>query len=220
MARLRKFVAYRSLDRPNTRKSKYRKKSFVRGAPTCKIVKFHTGNLVANFSERFDLVVTKNLQIRDNAIESARLAASRTLEETLGKNGYKLHIRPYPHHIVREHALAAGAGADRFSSGMAHAFGKPTANAVQMKKGKILISVHVNKKHINRARLALTKSNTKLPCKCNIVHSVSSDNKQKKDAQKEVVTKAKKADNSEQKEPETPMENKSEKIAENNNTEQ
>ena len=64
MARLRKFVCYRRLERPNTRKSKYRKKSFVRGAPVCKVVKFNLGNLTGNFSHRVDLSVKEDLQIR------------------------------------------------------------------------------------------------------------------------------------------------------------
>jgi len=169
MARLRKFVAYRALDRPNTRKSKYRKKSFVRGGPVCKIVKFDVGNLRSEFSETFHLVADADLQIRDNALESARLTSSRTLEKALGKNAFKLKIRVYPHHIIREHALAAGAGADRFSSGMAHAFGKPAANAAQLRKGQKILSIYVNKPNIKIARNALRKANTKLPCNCKIV---------------------------------------------------
>jgi len=144
MAKLRKFVCYRHIERPNTRKSKYRKKSFVRGNPVCKIVKFNIGNLTSSFSHRLDLIVKDDLQIRDNAIESGRQTATRLLEKTLGKNGFRLQVRVYPHHILREHALAAGAGADRFSSGMAHSFGKPVGNAVRMKSGKIIMSVYIN----------------------------------------------------------------------------
>jgi large subunit ribosomal protein L10e len=171
MARLRKFVCYRHVKRPNTRKSKYRKKSFVRGAPVCKVVKFNVGNLRGKFSHRLDLLTKEDLQIRDNALESARLTATRQLEKTLGKNGFRLQLRVYPHHILREHALAAGAGADRFSSGMAHAFGKPVGNAAQLKAGQKIYSVYVNEANIPVAREALRKANFKLPCQSSFVLS-------------------------------------------------
>jgi large subunit ribosomal protein L10e len=168
MAKLRKFVCYRHIERANTRKSKYRKKSYVRGNPTCKIVKFNAGNLTASFSHRIDLVSRDALQIRDNAIESGRTTATRLLEKTLGKNGFRLQVRPYPHHILREHALAAGAGADRFSSGMAHSFGKPAGNAARIKEGQIIISIFVNEANVVLARSAIDKANFKLPKKCSI----------------------------------------------------
>ncbi len=168
MARLRKFVCYRHYERPNTRKSKYRKKSFVRGNPALKIVKFNVGNLQATFSHRVDLVSREEIQIRDNAVESGRTTATRLLEKVLGKNGFRLQVRPYPHHILREHALAAGAGADRFSSGMAHSFGKPAGNAMRLVENQIIISVHVNEVNVPLAREAMQKANHKLPKNCKI----------------------------------------------------
>lgn len=169
MARLRKFTCYRKLERPYTRKSKYRRKSFVRGAPVCRIVRFRTGNVKGGFSHRLDLVSKEGIQVRDNAIESARITATRTLEKALGKIGFKIIIRTYPHHVLREHALASGAGADRFSSGMAHSFGKPIGNAVQLKKGQTLLSVHVDEKNLKLGREALRKANCKLPRKFSTV---------------------------------------------------
>lgn len=165
MARLRKFVCYRKIERPNTRKSKYRKKSFVRGAPVCRVVKFNVGNLKADFSHRIDLCTKQEMQVRDNALESARLTANRTLEKALGKAGFRLQVRVYPHHVLREHALASGAGADRFSSGMAHAFGKPVGNAAQVRENQIIMSVYTNEQNVPIARKALKKSNYKVPFK-------------------------------------------------------
>lgn len=165
MARLRKFVCYRNLKRPNTRKSKYRKKSFVRGAPVCRVVKFVIGNLNGTFSHRVDMCSKQAIQIRDNSIESARLITNRTLEKVLGKSGFRLQVRVYPHHVLREHALASGAGADRFSSGMAHAFGKPVGNAAQLRVGQKLLSIYINEKNIPLARKALQKANCKVPFK-------------------------------------------------------
>ncbi|MBI5065636.1 hypothetical protein HZA97_05350, partial [Candidatus Woesearchaeota archaeon] len=45
MSRIRKFVAYRRLDRPPyTRYSKYKKLSYVRSRPVCRVVRFDMGD--------------------------------------------------------------------------------------------------------------------------------------------------------------------------------
>ena len=44
MARIRKFTAYRRLERPYTRISKYKKKSFIKANPKHIIVRFNMGN--------------------------------------------------------------------------------------------------------------------------------------------------------------------------------
>src|SRR3989344_5417395 len=118
MARLRKFSAYQRIERPYTRKSKYKKKDFIKGAPPVRIVAFDMGNLKRKFESSFSLVSKENVQVRQNAIESARMTANRYLEKNLGKTGFHLKIRIYPHHILRENPLASGAGADRMSTGM------------------------------------------------------------------------------------------------------
>ena len=168
MARLRKFVAYRNLERPYTRKSKFKKKSYVKANPVCRIGKFHTGNTRKEFEYRFDLISKDALQIRDNALESARLSANRIMIKKVGRLNYHLVVRIYPHHILREHALASGAGADRFSTGMSRSFGKPTGVAAQVRKGQVLYSLHVNKPNIEIARKAINQSKYKLPCSCKI----------------------------------------------------
>ncbi|MBN2422537.1 50S ribosomal protein L16 [Candidatus Woesearchaeota archaeon] len=169
MARLRTFVAYRKVKRPYTRKSKYRKKSFVKANPVCKIVKFDIGNTQKKFSYQLDLVSKSRLQIRDNALESARLTANRALEKQLGKANYHLKMRVYPHHILREHALASGAGADRFSTGMARSFGKPTGIAAQIKEKQPLISLFIEEEHLKIGRIALNRAKHKVPCSCGII---------------------------------------------------
>jgi len=131
----------------------------------CRIVKFNVGNLTKEFPYRVDLCTKDNMQIRDNAIESARLVANRTLEKVLGKSGFRLQVRVYPHHVLREHALASGAGADRFSSGMAHSFGKPVGNAAQLRTGQAILSAYINENNLDLARTAFKKSIHKLPCR-------------------------------------------------------
>ncbi len=169
MARLRKFVAYRPLERPYTRFSKYKKLSYVRSRPVCKVVRFDSGEVSRTFPLTLHLVSKSDLQIRDNSIESARQTGNRLLEKTLGKTGYRFVTRIYPHHVLRENPLAAGAGADRLSTGMAHSFGKSVGVAAQVKAGKPLFTVHIGKENISLARQALKRASYKVPCKCSII---------------------------------------------------
>jgi large subunit ribosomal protein L10e len=169
MAKLRKACAYRTVERPYTRTSKFREKSYVRANPNILIVRFDMGNPKKKFRYTLKLRTKKALQIRHNALESARQVSNRILEENLGKNAYSMKIMIYPHHILRENPLAAGAGADRFSTGMAHSFGKPISAAAQVKKDQILMKVSVNSKsNLELAKKALKAAATKLPCSCRI----------------------------------------------------
>src|SRR3989344_3930370 len=168
MARIRKFVAYRKLERPYTRTSKYKDKAYVHASPHKNIVKFDIGNLTKKYPFTVNLNVKSALQIRDNALESARQTSSRVLEKGLGQNGFHLKLRVYPFHILRENPLASGAGADRFSTGMQKAFGKPIGNAAQMKQGQTVFQVDVEKQHIPLAKKALERAASKLPCSCSI----------------------------------------------------
>ncbi|MBI4140478.1 50S ribosomal protein L16 [Candidatus Woesearchaeota archaeon] len=169
MTRLRKFVAYRNLERPYTRYSKYKQQCYVRARPVCKVVSFDLGDLSHEFEFNLTLVSKSGLQIRDNAIEAARQTSNRLLEKTLGKNGYVMKVRIYPHHILRENPLASGAGADRMSTGMAHNYGKPIGIAAQVRVGQPLFSLKVNKENMETARLALKRASYKLPCSCTIL---------------------------------------------------
>ena len=168
MARIRKFVAYRRLERPYTRISKYKKKSYIKADPHPKVVVFGMGDPKKKFQYSLDLISKDSIQVRDNAIESARQTSNKLLEKTIGPTNYSFRIRIYPHHILRENPLATGAGADRFSTGMSHSFGKPIGVAAQIRKGQKLMSVNVDKAHIDIAKKALKRAYQKLPCSCTI----------------------------------------------------
>src|SRR3990167_6420938 len=131
MAKIRKFVYYRRLKRPYTRTSKFKAKSYIRMTPHPKVVRFDSGDTAKNFECMLSLLSKSSLQIRDNAWESARQTSNKLLESYLGLNGFHMKVKVYPYHVLREHALASGAGADRFSSGMAHSFGKPIGLAAR-----------------------------------------------------------------------------------------
>ncbi len=169
MARLRKFSAYQKLERPYTRVSKFSKKNYVRGGfPQIKIVRFDMGNPKGNFDLTLRLNAQKSMQIRHNAFEAARMTSNRLLEKNLGK-AYHLKIKVFPFHVLRENPLAAGAGADRMSTGMKKSFGKPIGSAAQVSVGQTLFELRVNKEHLKLAKEALNRAAKKIPCSCKII---------------------------------------------------
>jgi large subunit ribosomal protein L10e len=168
MAKLRRAVAYRRIERPYTRKSKYRSKQYVRATPNNKIVKYEMGNLTKKFDYKVLIKANADIQIRHNALESGRLTSNRLLEKVCGKQGYNLKLRVYPHHILRENPLAAGAGADRMSTGMKKSFGKSIGLAAQLSKGQALFEASVDESFLETAKKAMNRVKHKMPCSCKL----------------------------------------------------
>ncbi|MCK4714974.1 MAG: 50S ribosomal protein L16, partial [Candidatus Aenigmarchaeota archaeon] len=77
-------------------------------------------------------------------------------------------IKIFPHHVMREHALATGAGADRFSTGMQKAYGKSIGTAARVREGQELMYIRVNKENLDSALESLKKAGKKLPCKITV----------------------------------------------------
>ena len=140
----------------------YTRQEYMGGIPTCRVTQFDTGNLKEPFKLRYSLQGEEAAQVRDIALEAARVSAVRVLEKH-APNAYHLKVRRYPHQILREHKMAMGAGADRISSGMRRAFGKPVGHAVRAEIGSELISVYINEENAEHAKEALRKAAHKLP---------------------------------------------------------
>lgn len=191
MAKVRKGVSYRPIKRAYTRYSKFKQKSFVKTRPVCRVVRFDMGNVKKKYDYVLHLISKQKLQIRDIALESARLAGNRILEKNLGKEGFHLRVRKFPHHILRENPLAAGAGADRMSTGMAHSFGKIIGIAAQVKEGDEIFTLKVKKENLLLARKAMKKVSLKLPKKYSIkvdqIGSMKKVAKVTKEAKKEAA---------------------------------
>ena len=124
------------------------------------------GDTKSRFEYRFSLVAQGPVQIRHNALEAARVAANKVLFDALGDIGYKIHLRVYPHIILRENRMIATAGADRLQEGMRRAFGKPTGRAARIKSGQPILDIYVNGNAIETAKEALRVGATKLPVAC------------------------------------------------------
>jgi len=165
---LRPWRTARKIERPYTRISySVKKKNYIPVVPHSHITQFEMG-VKGNYSKRLFLVAKNSVQIRTNALEAARKDANKFLEKNIGGK-YFLKFLKYPHQIVREHSIATGAGADRFSEGMRLAFGYPTHKAVQIFKDEKLIMLEVDEQHVEIAKKALKRASKKLPMKSKII---------------------------------------------------
>jgi large subunit ribosomal protein L10e len=109
------------------------------------------------------LVSDEREQLSSEALEAARIAANKALTKFCGKDGFHLRMRAHPFHIIRINKQLSCAGADRLSSGMRQAFGRPYGMVARVDIGQALISVR--SKESNRSHLveALRRAMFKFP---------------------------------------------------------
>ena len=146
----------------------YTRLKYIHGSPTPKVSKFNMGDLSTHFARRVHLVSRENVQIRHNALESARVSANKVLFDKYGETGYRLQLCVYPHIILRENKMIATAGADRLQEGMRRAFGKPTGRAARVHDGQSILIVYVPEDGVDTARKALETASTKFPMRSRI----------------------------------------------------
>ena len=155
--------------RAHTRKSDRKpRKSYAKGIPGSKIHMFDMGDQGGDFDIEVSLAPEKEVQIKHNALEAARIAANKILS-TLGPSSYYLKMRLYPHHILRENPLATGAGADRFQEGMRRAYGKPIGLAARVKRDQKIMSTRVKKGNEAIAKDAMRRAKMKFPVRCRVL---------------------------------------------------
>lgn len=168
MAGLRKGHCYSKLERPYTRHSRVKSKSYIKTLPQIKIVRFEMGNTKKQFTHQLSLVSNKDHQIRQNSLESARLAINRHLFEDFGAKDYYFKLNIYPYHVLRENKMLGGAHADRLQTGMAHSFGKTINLSAQARKGTIVFTVKVDEENIEKAKKVLKIAPPRMPGKYTI----------------------------------------------------
>ncbi len=149
-----------------TKGQPYTRLKYIHGTPPSKISRFMSGDLKAKFEYRFSLIAQAPVQIRHNALEAARVAANKVLFDALGETGYKIHLKVYPHCILRENRMIATAGADRLQEGMRRSFGKPSGRAARITAGQSILDIYVNSNALETAKRALKVGTTKLPVAC------------------------------------------------------
>ncbi|MBS3172103.1 50S ribosomal protein L16 [Candidatus Woesearchaeota archaeon] len=163
MATLRKGNCYKHVTRAYTRRSKYKAKGFIKAIPASKIVRFHMGDVKAEFSRKVMLVSKERMQIRHNALESARVLVNRHLQKNFGNNGYHFLVHLYPHHVLRENKMLTGAGADRMQKGMQKSFGRAVGVAAQTRIGTVVFTIFVNENNLESAKKSMEMARSRMP---------------------------------------------------------
>jgi len=177
---LRKAMAYsKRYARPYTRKSTKKAKSYIKTVPPQKISNFKMGDINGFKAGKYKLIIKlvagEQIQIRDNAIESARQYVHKIAESTMLGNFY-FEVKVYPHHILRENKTLTGAGADRMQTGMQQSFGVAMGRAAMLKPNQEIFMIAVNGE-ISRKIIAdaLYKIKAKLPCHTRTLVEIQKD---------------------------------------------
>jgi len=157
---------YRRFDTPA-----YTRKEYMRGVPGSKIVKFDFGDMKTDFPVKITLVPLEVGQIRHNALEAARVIATKHLSSLLGETGFHLKVKAFPHQVIRENKMMAFAGADRLQDGMRRSFGKPAGTAARFKALQTIIEVGVPAGKADVAKEALRLASAKVPMPCRVLES-------------------------------------------------
>lgn len=168
---LRPAHCYRTTSKPAYTRIAVTKhdKNFIGTNPHLRTRQFNMGNPLKKYNAIVDLTCEEtHIQIRDNAIESARLNVNRHLINSIGKENFFMRLRVVPYHIMRENKLAQGAGADRVSSGMKHAFGKPIGKAARIRGGQKIFSVLCDQSQVEQVKLGLLRAIPKLGIKMSV----------------------------------------------------
>ncbi len=140
----------------------YTSKVYAPGAPNPKVARFTTGKATGDYAYVIQLVSKGRVQIRSNALESARVATNKKLA-LLGEENYYLLVKTYPHIILRENKMIATAGADRLQEGMRKAFGKPIGVAARVGIGTVVLELHVKAADLEKGKVAIHAAKAKLP---------------------------------------------------------
>jgi large subunit ribosomal protein L10e len=146
----------------------YTRKEYIHGSPLSRLSKYTMGDTKARFEQRAELISLKDVQIRHNALEAARVAANKVLFDKLGEKGYCLRIQVYPHQVLRENKMMAFAGADRLQEGMRKSFGQPTGTAARVRTNQVIMVADVNANGTEVAKHALLQGSKKLPTLCRV----------------------------------------------------
>ena len=146
----------------------YVRREYISGKPQNKIARFSSGQAKDNYYDyKIELIPTEEIQIRHNALESARLAANKVMAKA-GEMSFFSSIRVYPHVVLRENKMIATAGADRLQEGMRRAFGKATGLAARVQPGKVIFEAYVTRANLGLAKEGFKVASSKLGCPSSI----------------------------------------------------
>lgn len=140
----------------------YTRDEYIRSVPDSRVQKYTMGTYRDDYTHIVNLLSRMTLQIRDMALESARITAGKTLTAKL-EDRYFLELKSHPHNVLRENKMLFGAHADRLQEGMRRAFGKSVGKAARVQAEQPVLSVRVYEDGVDVAKEALTLASKKLP---------------------------------------------------------
>ena len=137
------------------------RKSYVKAMPHLSLLVYEMGNRKQHFDYTYDLVASREIQLRDNSLEAARQAANKYLEKViLGLFFFK--VRVFPHNVIRENKMIAGAGADRLQKGMRKAYGRATDRAARINAEQPVFTIHIAKENASFIEEAYRRAKRKM----------------------------------------------------------
>ena len=157
---------YREISKPS-----YTRREYITGIPGSKIAQHNMGNLQTgpeDYPVHISLEVEEECQLRHGALEASRLSANRRLLKEVGQENYKMVLRKFPHHVLRENKQATGAGADRVSDGMRQAFGKVVGTAARIQSGERLFTAWCEVEDAEEVKEAFRRAYNKISPPCRI----------------------------------------------------
>jgi len=143
------------------------RKSFVKAMPHLSLLVYEMGSRKQPFDFTMDLTAKHDVQLRDNSLESARQAANKYLEKAI-PNMYFFKVRVYPHNVIRENKMIAGAGADRLQKGMRKSYGRSTDRAARINTGQQVFTIDVAKENVSHIIEAYRRATRKMSGKFRI----------------------------------------------------
>jgi len=154
------------------KRSSNRRREYARGGAQSKIVRFWGGNLDIAWEDWelcVGLKVNSQIQISSNTLEAIRITINGVLQRQLGRQNYRLRIRPKPFQKYRENRMLAFAGADRVQSGMRNSFGRSTGVCARVRAGQIVVDIGTHLRNLPVVRDRLRVASMKIPSSCQTV---------------------------------------------------
>ncbi len=154
------------------KRSANRRREYARGGAQSKIQRYWGGNKSIDWSDwelTVGLKVNNQIQISSNSLEAVRITINGVLQRNLGRQNYRLRIRPKPFQKYRENRMLAFAGADRVQSGMRNSFGRSTGVCARVRAGQIVADVGCYLKNLPLIRDRLRVASMKISSPCQIV---------------------------------------------------
>ena len=157
---------YRQISKPA-----YTRREYITGIPGSKIAQHQMGDKQTDpedYPVQISLITEEEVQLRHGSMESSRLSANRHLIKELGEGNYKMVLRKFPHHVIRENKQATGAGADRVSDGMRQAFGKIVGTAARIGAGERLFTAYCEVDQADAVKEAFRRAYNKISPPCRV----------------------------------------------------